>query len=1271
LNVSACTVDKDHSKAGDKVLDYLFHDEEIMAQLELNAGEDNKFLIVEVLDDLTYASEGLVVDPDGSKVNSLSNASKLLVRVICCGTSDNDHLTAEEIDLVVERSLNLLFLAESFFEGVQDFGQIKAILFFALCVTIMYSTNCPDRDEIVDHLFQGLQSKSDSHQIRKNACIATVGLIIRSVNSPGLVEDISTFLEPCMALLDGRRIDTATFMHVATFMAGCDITREAVLKCSENILSRNHASTWENGDKKSGFCADEIRAGLFGLLELLRSASWGGLEIRAWRGFSDCLVLNKPQIDVADRKWLYEQITESILDDESGSSTAVCHFLRATIARLGIFMVRETLQSSLRFVPENAFIVWEDPSTSVTQTMQVEDIFRLIRLSLFLLFQGVTRRGEATPSKFELKSWDVLSRCAQRLAIPSNDRRYNSMSIILSAWLDASEADTVDVSFAALLGYLVGVHHHLVHAQGHGQDFDAGNRSDDTLVLKRCFNMILEQEKDALASGDQTAVISFPSWLRRADYDLFGTREIDVDLEWLTSLNLSLCDLLLENIGGHYLRRLPTDLRSLSICTSAVQAVGSLLELRRDLLDKEQSTVADSNVGLDSQTIAHTSTPFFLAASQCIENSLRQELSLEITSKCLDAIKLFCAAMVNTSAGWESGPWVSRLQSAWALYQTVASEKGATRFIGYLESNLRVDKKQPKTDTSVCSLRSIRSSEDVDDITRSLRFHILNALDKCLGFAPIHDPGLHDFATGEGLDVAAVFVARICREITQDLRIGLDGHSGGITTEMYESYLKAIQTCAAFIETISRRPDIELPSVTFHLLVDVVNNLRDILQSYSMQDAVLFRSTLIMAIAEFPSIIREGAKRHSDTLPPENMSEMLDELFEDCMSILKRWSAIRDPNAIPWEDIAGERHIGNADKVDTGSEYRKELRSVEICFRGKELWSWALSCSFVAMETKWHEAFQAIVSVRQPSHRAMEDGFGQGTLSFLVQQRESLRSTIFRTAKLFCSSTPQAYGEGQGAALDVLAMNLPSAPRLRFCHMLAAISKVLKYAIDHVGSCLRTESDGQQVKHKEQTKLSFLEAINTLEPWLRFDDTENEFAVGTFRWLSILRRKLSPDTQRTRYVDTAELLPWVSKVAALIRDLLSSLRKVTALFRHDDCLRGLEDVAQAVFPEGRHALSKLMTRKLTVLDTVVPADYTSSSLPDFPTIPPHSTVAKAKRSRRQKSQLRLKKRAAIEVPKSRNSIVNAFMSLDRKSSENNDGVPDDAFVDLEDFLVEG
>jgi hypothetical protein len=29
------------------------------------------------------------------------------------------------------------------------------------------------------------------------------------------------------------------------------------------------------------------------------------------------------------------------------------------------------------------------------------------------------------------------------------------------------------------------------------------------------------------------------------------------------------------------------------------------------------------------------------------------------------------------------------------------------------------------------------------------------------------------------------------------------------------------------------------------------------------------------------------------------------------------------------------------------------------------------------------------------------------------------------------------------------------------------------------------------------------------------------------------------------------------------------------------------------------------------------------------------------------------------------------MSLDRKSSENNDGVPDDAFVDLEDFLVEG
>jgi hypothetical protein len=1275
LNISADSSDEGaHISYGDKALDCLFQDEEVKGQLELIGGEDDKFLIVEVLNDLTYAGgDGLVVDPDGSKVNSLSKAAKLILGALYCGTRDLDILGGNYFELVTERNRILLSTADYFLAHSENFRQVKAILFFALCVTIMYSANNLDRCEIVDQLSKGVQSRSDC-LIRKNASIATVGLIIRSASSLCLSEEILEFLKPCTTLLDGRRIDTATFMHIATFMTGSSVTRESLLQCCERVLCRNSATAWKDGDNVFGCYLDEMRAGLFGLLELLYSDSWGDLERQAWMMFSDCLVLNKPQINISDRKWIYEQVTESLMDDDSESSTWIRHLLRAAIARLGIFMVRETEESSLKFVPGNSFVVWEDPSTSLSQTRQVEDIFRLLRLSFLLLFHGLTRRGEASARGNELKCWEELSRFIQKRSIPKSvDRRGNSVATVLSVWLD--DGNVLELSFAALLACLVAVYGHLL-LQTHDTDIDISLRNDETLVLERCFNGIMKNEMDELVCQglDQSAVVSLPHWVRRQGYDLFSTREIDVDEEWLTSLHLSLCDLLMESIGGHYLRRVPIDARSLAICTNVVLAVGSVLEVRRDLQGKEQSIQGNSNERFDLQTFALTSAPFFLAASQCIESSLRQELSMETASSCLDAAGLFCRNLVTTSNDVEIGPWLARLHSAWALYQTVASEKGSTRFIGYLESTRRAEKKQPKADASVCSLRSIRSSEDVDETVRSLRFHVLNALEKCLGFATMNELEVNNSTAGEGLVIGAVLIARVCREIAQDLRSGLDGHSGGITTEMYESYLRTMQTCATCIETISRRQDFEMPPGTFDLLVEVIDFLRDVLRSYPIEDAVLFRSTLIMAIAEFPSLIRDGVRKQHGTLPRESISEMLQELFDDCMTILKRWSAIRDPNVVPWEDIAGERHVGEIVGLDAGRgvmlDRPKEPKSPEVRFRGKEIWSWALSCSFVAMEKEWHEAFEGIISARERHDSTMKGCIDPGTLSFLAIQRERLRSAIFRIAKLFHSSTPEIYAEGQGAALDVLAMNLPSAPRRRFCHLIAAMSKVLRYAVDHVWSCMYNSTSGHPMEQGDAT-LSFLEALSTIEPWLCFDDTENEFAVGTFRWLSILRRKLPPGTQRARYVDTAELLPWVSKVATLNRDLPSSLRNVIALLRHDDCLAGLEASLRPVFPAGRDALLKTLTRKLSLLESAMPGEYSSPPLPTFPTIGLQRTVlASKKRSMRHKSQLRHKKRAVAQVPKSRNSIVNAFMSLDRNSSEN-DGAPDDAFIDLEDFLVDG
>jgi len=1255
---------------GDQLLDYLFVDEEVIGQLELDGTEQDRFLIVEVLDDLSYVDgEGLVIDPDGSKVYSLSRAAKLILTVLHCGVGDQVvHINEEDANkLASERCMNILATVDSFLDDSQDFRKIKAMLSFYLCATIAYFVNSHCRDEIAHPIFEGACSRSTS-LLRKDASIATLGLILRSVNGVDSNQDIPKFLEPCKRLIYKRRLDVSTFMHVTTLMARNDFTREALLNLCDSILRQNYTSAWN--ETGTSFERYEMRTGLFGLLELLRSESWGHLEIQAWSIFSDCLVLNKPQISVNDRTWLYKNISESLLDDDLGPSSWVSHFLRAIIARLGIFMVRESTESRLRFVPENIFVVWEDPTTSAIQTRRVEDIFQLLRLSFVLLLREKSSRGEVSLSKLELKCWEALSRCVQQREVPkNNDRRANSLSTVLRTLLDASEVDTLSVSFATMLAYVAAVHYYLVRVHRQNQDFEVDHRRDDTLILERCFDGILKQEKNKIVHGAtvQAEGFSLPAWLARTSYDLFGTREVDVDAEWLTSLHMSLCDLLLENIGGHFLRRTPADSRSLALCTNVVVTVGSVLDVRRHLLSIEKSTATDSDTGIDSETITHTATPFFLAASQCIEGSLRWKMPVETSSKCFDATRLFCLALLNASSNLEFGAWITRLHSAWALYQTVASESGSKRLIEYLEANLRAQTKLPKTDRSVCSLRSIRNSEQVDEATRGLKLLLLNTVKQCVSVGSMDNFELHDVATEEHLVGAVTVVARVCRETAHDLRLGLDGRSGGVTTEMFESYVRAIQACASCMDTISRRWRVKVSPATLHRLVEVVNILREVLQSYPMQDAGLFRSTLMMVLSEFPSIIREGARRQNCIAP---RGDMLDQLFDDCLMILKRWSAIRDPNAIPWEDIVGERHIGELIGNDTirGIE-RTHRKNITVRFREKEIWSWALSCSFVAMEKEWYDRLQGLVSARERG--PIDDCISQEAGSVLAEHQEGTRSTIIRVAKLFRSSTPEVDSEGQGSALDVLAMNMPSAPRLRFCHLLAAMSKVIQYALAHVESCLRTSINEQNVK-VAASRLSFLEAVSTIQPWLHFDDTENDFALGTLRWMSILRRKLLSGTQGARYIDTRDLLSCVTKVADLILDLLPTLRKLIGVLRRDDCGMWLDNAFQDIYPGGGDAFLTSLTRKLSVLEYAVPTECSSSSssLPSFPTVVPPTTGTNPKRTYRVRSKLRSKKRVVTEVPKSRNSIINAFMSLDRRSSES-DGVPQDAFVDLEDFLVEG
>jgi len=535
-------------------------------------------------------------------------------------------------------------------------------------------------------------------------------------------------------------------------------------------------------------------------------------------------------------------------------------------------------------------------------------------------------------------------------------------------------------------------------------------------------------------------------------------------------------------------------------------------------------------------------------------------------------------------------------------------------------------------------------------------------------------------------------IAGILRAIAQDLKAGLEGKSGGVTTQMYESYLGLIQTCGGLIYQLSMQIEADTYLGIFSVIVEVINNLRDILRTHTLEDAALFRSSLIMAISEFPSLLRYLSRNSVMThaLDPTHFMEpengLLTGLFDDCLFILSRWSSLRDPNSVPWEDIAGRIHTQelnerrtaachsdvcnlqplHSTKQDEHYNCEATLHHVEVALRTKELWSWALSCAFVALEEKWLDSYQATLPRTCHDKKSMEYGCLEMVQSFLSSRHKDLHMSLLKMSTLFSSSTSTMESRIQPVALDMLAMNLPSAPRLRFCHLIATVTRVLIHSIRQL--CSYLNSDMSQTS-SNLMKIYLMEALSISCAWLFFEDQKADFTVGTFRWLSILRRKRPPEERPSKRIDAAELVPWITKASLLIRDLHAALRNLERALSRNSKLDLLEDAVRMFFSGGLVDLTRLSIRKLRLLELTMPSEYSAPSLPDFPSLKEIKRVKK-KRSRRSWSHVRLKKRAATQIARSRNRIVNAFMNLDMKTGEK-DGASSDAFVDLEDFLVDG
>jgi len=385
---------------------------------------------------------------------------------------------------------------------------------------------------------------------------------------------------------------------------------------------------------------------------------------------------------------------------------------------------------------------------------------------------------------------------------------------------------------------------------------------------------------------------------------------------------------------------------------------------------------------------------------------------------------------------------------------------------------------------------------------------------------------------------------------------------------------------------------------------------------------------------------------------------------------------------MPWGDIVGVFHHNDesrqADQDDVVSSDEStsskpvpkvvhiqpevadtnQTEASKLRLRTKEAWSWALSCSFLSLEEKWQECGRVMTNSEIGDLDVTLKCSGIA-IEFYRERQEELLQSLRHLSKLFVSTNAETtgYQSTKHLVLEMIALNLPSAPRYRFCCLLLNVLTALVSALEKIEAKLSDPNTGSV------NSVGCAEAICCLSAWLCISNMDaTDITVGICHWYSILSRRLPRETSSYGKQESKDEMERLSKLLALVGRLQLKARK---LLRTLKSTRRTIPIASNLFPEGSSEMAKLIASKLSMIRKESKLEGGQSAFPDLPESS-DDTQRKQKRAKRENK----KRKRELPVKRSRNRVVDMFLNLDDDINDETKGNTD-AFVDLEDFLVEG
>jgi len=1067
------------------------------------------------------------------------------------------------------------------------------------------------------------------------------------------------------------------------------------------------------------------------LVEICHTSSQSVIEDdcgqRALMMIADFIVLQRPsslsissttsRVQINIISWMLNELS---ISSQGGKLTKwVSHrLLRACFISLLNCIALEDSESlsSSSLVAESIFSMGHSPSSSSRLLHKMIDVPGLLRLAICLYDAIISDKSNGSVMQNESQKllsthllWTLLKE-APTVALDEtnqNDAIDSLFSDIYRAVQAGFNPSNSDLALDEVLLMII--------LQGTARmiQLDKIRRDDTNETLKKLVRYISDSEAYHLQEEGQKHGSLLPSWIQDKSLDDTQNQwQMDEELKACTQFKRfqeSLCDILVDVL-----------LRSETSCESSNQDKSILLGVNHVLWCKRRLSSSEIVLG----SVSHKSICQLIdLASHRLRpllttNEKKMSILPEVDVLVKNALD-FCK--IHSKRTLRDSPSQSRmLCSCWSIYCSLTDEESSQLLISFVKESC-VEKggwsgqeMNPNDIETSFSLVTIASSEDLDFHVRFMRETVLLTLSQILNSVSSLHTDLSPQERKENLELMLELLPRLC----QDLDASFHGYSGGLQKRLMLCFLDAIEECVDAIsilfESISTSTQRQMSS-TFSSVYQAAEILWEILRENPLRQASVVKNSLGLCIDKMPRLVQRVERLVDECIIDKVPSEHTCELLEQCSVHLKskavEMKSSQKPEALALSDRGEKESSTSNDEFLLSSKKDSEVDESKTdggkgpgsaaqthSITTMKTLPWVCNCSITALTNMWSDSYQIIMGsdkstarhiVKSPIDKPLAlakrriDGFSRLHISlcrmFQVHQNES-KAELGNNADEEPTST-------------ILAEYLSYYGKSNMCSCIEKVAVTLvlafKQVIKHFNDLRPITS--QSLYSDSKLKESLICILGWLQSVKSNDTPQHDLITGIISWYSSSLSSFGKDGY--------PILGRLPKVLLKLDGLEAEVQKLDAILAADFSCMGDESSSSQRLLNFEEVLSTMISRQdnneqlnqptfrgllrqcienvdssKRILKAIDAGDNLLSdedSDSDTDAEEEEFTAAGKRQVMRRYTPMRKSHRVSL---RSRNDTIDNWLTMDDDEFATTPGEKhntNDAFVDLEDFLVEG